>query len=50
MADYLEDLLGLLYETRVEDGRCQLDMTEMTRTLRHVLSTRLALELPVYGS
>lgn len=47
MADYLEDLLGLLDETRVEDRRGQLNMTKMTRALRHVLSTGFALELPV---
>lgn len=47
MADYFEDLLGLLDKTRVEDRRGQLDVTEMARTFGHILRARLALELSV---
>ena len=31
----------------MEDWPRQLDMTEVSRTLRHTLSTRLALEIPI---
>jgi len=50
MTDDLEDLLCLLDEARVVDRFRQLDMTKVTRALRHVLAARLAFELPIYGA
>ena len=47
MTDDLKDLLGLLQETRVEDGRGQLDVAEVTGAFGHALSACLALKLPV---
>jgi hypothetical protein len=50
MADHLQQLLDLLEESRVKDRLCQFDVTEMTRTFRHVLIARSALVLSVDGS
>ena len=36
--------------TRMEHRPRQLDMTEVTWTLRHTLSASLALEIPVYST
>ncbi len=50
MTDDLEDLLDLLDEARVEDRFSELNVTEMARTLRHILGASLALELPIDGT
>ena len=47
MANHLENFLCLLDEAGMVDRFCELDVTEMARTLRHVLRARLALELSV---
>jgi len=50
VADHLQQLLDLFEETRMIDRLCQLDMTEMTRALGHILVASGAFELSVDGS
>ena len=50
VADNLQNLLDTLDEAWVVDGSGQLDVTEMAGALGHVLGTRLALELAIYGA
>lgn len=47
MADHLENLLDSLDEARVVDRLCQLDVSKVAGTFRHVLSARFAFELPI---
>ena len=50
MADHLQQLLDLFNEPRVEDGLCQLNMTEVARTFCHILVAGSTLVLSVDGS
>jgi len=50
VADNLQQLLSLLKKAGVKDRLRQLDVTEVTRTFRHILIASSALELPIDGT
>ena len=50
MADHLQQLLDLLDKPRMINRLCQLDVTEVARTLGHILIAGSTFELPVDGS
>lgn len=47
MTDSFKDLLDLLYEARMKDRLCELDMAKVTRAFRHILLASCALELAI---